>query len=61
MAPEQFTDASGVDERADIFSFGVCLYEMCCGARPYDVTIGERREAPDPVKLSRDEISFSPG
>ena len=54
MAPEQFTDPSGVDERADIFSFGVCLYEMCCGARPYDITIGERKDAPDPVKLSRD-------
>jgi serine/threonine protein kinase len=54
MAPEQFTDAAGVDERADIFSFGVCLYEMCCGARPYDITIGERKEAPDPVKVSRD-------
>ena len=55
MAPEQFTDATGVDERADIFSFGVCLYEMCCGARPYDITIGERREAPDPISLSRDK------
>jgi WD40 repeat protein/serine/threonine protein kinase len=55
MAPEQFTDAAGVDERADIFSFGVCLYEMCCGARPYDITIGERKDAPDPVRLSRDE------
>jgi WD40 repeat protein/serine/threonine protein kinase len=55
MAPEQFTDAAGVDERADIFSFGVCLYEMCCGARPYDITIGEHKDAPDPVVLSRDE------
>jgi WD40 repeat protein len=55
MAPEQFTYAAGVDERADIFSFGVCLYEMCCGARPYDITIGERKDAPDPISLSRDE------
>ena len=55
MAPEQFEDPSGVDERADIFAFGVCLYEMCCGARPYDITIGERKDAPDPVKLSRDK------
>jgi WD40 repeat protein len=59
MAPEQFADASGVDGRADIFSFGVCLYEMFCGARPYGATIGERREAPDPVALSRDE-NFPP-
>jgi WD40 repeat protein/serine/threonine protein kinase len=55
MAPEQFTDAAGVDERADIFSFGVCLYEMFCGAKPYDIAIGERKDAPDPVRLSRDE------
>jgi WD40 repeat protein/serine/threonine protein kinase len=55
MAPEQFTDATGVDERADIFSFGVCLYEMCCEARPYDITIGKRKDAPDPVKLSHDK------
>jgi serine/threonine protein kinase len=55
MAPEQFTDATGVDERADIFSFGVCLYEMCCGARPYEITIGERRDAPDPISLSSDK------
>ena len=55
MAPEQFTDAAHVDERADIFSFGVCLYEMCCGARPYDITIGERKDAPDPVSLSHDK------
>ena len=55
MAPEQFMDAAGVDERADIFSFGVCLYEMCCGARPYSITIGERRDAPDPISLSRDK------
>ena len=59
MAPEQFEDPSGVDERADIFSFGVCLYEMCCGNRPYDVTIGERKDAPDPINLSRDK-KFSP-
>ena len=55
MAPEQFEDPSGVDERADIFSFGVCLYEMCCGARPYDITIGPHQEAPDPISLSRDK------
>ena len=55
MAPEQFTDAAGVDDRADIFSFGVCLYEMCCGAKPYGITIGERKGAPDPISLSRDK------
>ena len=35
MAPEQFRDAGGVDHRADIYSFGVMLYEMLVGGLPY--------------------------
>ena len=35
MAPEQFNDSSSVDKRADIFSFGVMLYEMVTGAKPF--------------------------
>ncbi len=34
-APEQFRDASRVDERADLFSFGICLWLMLCGRKPY--------------------------
>jgi serine/threonine protein kinase len=37
MAPEQFVSAHDVDEKTDIFSFGVCLYEMFCGRRPYQI------------------------
>ena len=56
MAPEQAADPHGVDERADIFSFGVCLYEMFCGRRPYPVTYGKSRKSPDPRRhgASRD-------
>lgn len=32
MAPEQIRVASDVDSRADIFSFGACLYELLNGA-----------------------------
>ncbi len=35
MSPEQLTDSSSVDSRADIYSMGVMLYEMVTGAKPY--------------------------
>ena len=34
MAPEQLTSAKNVDERTDIYSFGVCLYELLTGKLP---------------------------
>ncbi|MBI1955348.1 MAG: tetratricopeptide repeat protein, partial [Acidobacteria bacterium] len=35
MAPEQFTDFANVTVQADIYSFGVMLYEMLTGRRPF--------------------------
>lgn len=38
MAPEQFLDAKSADHRADIYSFGVILYQMVTGnAYPYRI------------------------
>ena len=35
ISPEQASDSSAVDTRADIYSLGIILFELLCGMRPY--------------------------
>jgi len=44
MAPEQFSDAKRVDIRADVYSFGVMLFEMLTGACPFRASTWEELE-----------------
>lgn len=36
LAPEQLDPEQSIDDRTDVYALGVILYEMLCGARPYD-------------------------
>jgi tetratricopeptide (TPR) repeat protein len=36
MAPEQFSDSKHVDVRADVYSFGVMLFQMASGRLPFN-------------------------
>jgi WD40 repeat protein/serine/threonine protein kinase len=55
MSPEQKENPHEVDERTDIFALGICLYEMFCGNRPYEITFGPEQEPPDPKKIGADD------
>ena len=48
-SPEQLRNAHRVDRRTDIFSFGLCLWMMFCGKRPYKQNL--EGTCPEPVAV----------
>lgn len=50
-SPEQFRDAHNIDLRSDIFSFGICLWLMLCGKKPFKNN-AEKTPIPKPVPIA---------
>ncbi|MDH4321803.1 MAG: serine/threonine protein kinase [Desulfobulbaceae bacterium] len=47
-SPEQFANTHNVDHRTDIFSFGLCLWLMLCGKKPFAKN-NVKQAIPEPV------------
>jgi serine/threonine-protein kinase len=56
MSPEQIR-GKGVDERSDIYSFGVCMYELFTGKLPYE---GKNRKEIMKMHISRNVLPEPP-
>ena len=64
MAPEMFTNKSGVDGRADQYALGIMVYEQLCGMRPFSgakahVAIEHCTMEPPPLRGQRADLPRS--
>ena len=61
MAPEQYVDAKRVDQRADVYAFGLILYELLVGRLPWSygepavriIQVKTQGNLPPPSSLNR--------
>lgn len=60
MSPEQAGAAEGVDQRTDIYSLGIVLFEILVGALPFDADAWGSRSASDILRLIVDTELPSP-
>ncbi len=60
MSPEQAM-GSNVDERSDLYSLGVVLYQMLCGELPYEAKTGMDLVSLQPVPLGDRGVAVAEG
>lgn len=62
LAPEQYTDTTANDERSDVYSVGVILYEMLAGELPFkgettaELKLKHENEPPAPLISFRSDL-----